>query len=93
MPQGGDLTVEVRPEEGRVLIMIRDTGKGMSKDSMGQAIDPFFTTKMIGTGMGLTLVKRIVEDHGGDLILENGNNGGMQATIVLPREGECTCSC
>jgi len=87
MPQGGDLTVEVRPEESRVLIMIRDTGKGMSKDSMGQAIDPFFTTKMIGTGMGLTLVKRIVEDHGGDLILENGGNGGMQATIVLPAVG------
>lgn len=87
MPQGGELTVEVRLEEGRVLIMIRDTGKGMSKDSMGQAIDPFFTTKMIGTGMGLTLVKRIVEDHGGDLILENGNNGGMQATIVLPAGG------
>jgi signal transduction histidine kinase len=85
MPQGGDLTVEVRPEESRVRISIRDTGKGMSRDSMGQAIDPFFTTKMIGTGMGLTLVKRIVEDHGGDLILENGgNDGGMQATIVLP---------
>ena len=87
MPQGGELTVEVRPEESRVLIMIRDTGKGLSKDSMGQAIDPFFTTKMIGTGMGLTLVKRIVEDHGGDLVLENGNNGGMQATIVLPAGG------
>jgi len=84
MPDGGELTVEVRQPEGNVRIVIRDTGKGMSGEGMDKAVDPFFTTKMIGTGMGLTLVKRVVEDHGGNLTLERGSNGGMQATISLP---------
>jgi signal transduction histidine kinase len=87
MPQGGELTVEVRQEEESVRIVIRDTGSGMSKEWLGQAVDPFFTTKMIGTGIGLSLVKRIVEDHGGELILESGSGGVMQATIVLPGVG------
>ena len=85
MPQGGELVIEVRQEEEKVRIVIRDSGKGMEDSRIGRAADPFFTTKMIGTGMGLTLVKRIVEDHGGSLILESGNNGGMQATITLPK--------
>jgi signal transduction histidine kinase len=84
MPQGGELVIEVRPEEDKVRIVIRDSGKGMEEGRIGRAAEPFYTTKMIGTGMGLTLVKRIVEDHGGSLILESGNDGGMQATILLP---------
>jgi nitrogen fixation/metabolism regulation signal transduction histidine kinase len=50
----------------------------------GCFITPLYTTKMVGTGMGLTLVKRIVEDHGGSLTLENRKEGG-RATVVLPR--------
>ncbi len=84
MPQGGELVIEVQQEEDKVRIVIRDSGKGMEEGRIGRAADPFFTTKMIGTGMGLTLVKRIVEDHGGSLTLQSGNDGGMQATIVLP---------
>jgi len=83
MPQGGELTVEVRQEGASVRIVIRDTGKGMSGQSIGQAVDPFFTTKMVGTGIGLTLVRRIVEDHGGMLTLQSDDQG-VQATIILP---------
>ena len=84
MPQGGELVVEVRQEEETVRIDIRDSGKGMEGGRLGQAVDPFFTTKLIGTGIGLTLVKRIVEDHGGSLTLKSGSNGGVEATMVLP---------
>jgi nitrogen fixation/metabolism regulation signal transduction histidine kinase len=59
----------------------------MDQGNVGHAADPFFTTKMIGTGMGLTLVKRIVEDHGGSLTLHNRSEGGLRATVVLPRVG------
>lgn len=85
MPEGGELTVVVEEQEEKVRILVRDTGKGMGKETMGHAADPFFTTKVVGTGMGLTFVKRIIEDHGGELILEAGRNGGMQVTITLPK--------
>ncbi len=84
MPLGGELTVEVVREGERVRIDIGDTGMGMSRENLEHAVDPFFTTKMIGAGMGLTLVKRIIEDHGGDLVLAGGRTGGMTATIFLP---------
>lgn len=84
MPLGGELTVEVVREGERVRIDIGDTGMGMSRENLDHAVDPFFTTKMIGTGMGLTLVKRIIEDHDGDLVLAGGRTGGMTATIFLP---------
>jgi signal transduction histidine kinase/DNA-binding response OmpR family regulator len=84
MPDGGELIIEVRGEEDRTHIVIRDTGRGFGGGRVQQAAEPFFTTKMIGAGMGLALVKRIVEDHDGSLTLQSGTNGGMQATIALP---------
>lgn len=85
MPRGGELTVTVEERDDSVRILIRDTGEGMAKDTMGHAADPFFTTKVVGTGMGLTFVKRIIEDHGGMLSLERGVSGGVQAIITLPK--------
>lgn len=85
MPQGGELTVAVEDQEQNVRILIGDTGGGMGKKALGHAVDPFFTTKTIGTGMGLTLVKRIVEDHGGKLNLIDGRSGGVEVTITLPK--------
>lgn len=88
MPKGGALVIEVQLEEALVRISIRDSGTGMGGEvNLGHATDPFYTTKMVGTGMGLTLVKRIVEDHGGSLTLQNSGSAeeGVQAIIVLPR--------
>jgi len=85
MPRGGELTVTVEEQEQTVCIRVGDTGGGMAKDAMGYAADPFFTTKVVGTGMGLTFVKRIVEDHGGVLLLEKGEREGMLVKITLPK--------
>jgi signal transduction histidine kinase len=85
MPHGGTLTVAVEEMEENVRILISDTGEGMPKDTMGHATDPFFTTKVVGTGMGLTFVKRIVEDHGGVLLLVKGQQEGMQVALTLPK--------
>nr|WP_320011698.1 response regulator [uncultured Desulfobulbus sp.] len=85
MPDGGELVIEVSLEPDEVTIIMRDSGRGLGESSGESAANPFFTTKMVGTGMGLTLVKRIIDDHGGLLSLENRETGGTRATIVLPR--------
>jgi signal transduction histidine kinase/DNA-binding response OmpR family regulator len=84
MPQGGELTVNVAEENERVVIALSDTGQGMSREDLGHATDPFYTTKMVGAGMGLALVRRIIQDHEGELILASDAHRGMRATIVLP---------
>ncbi|MDD2464380.1 MAG: response regulator [Desulfobulbus sp.] len=85
MPEGGELMIEVELVEEEVRIILRDSGHGLGESHGDHATDPFYTTKMVGTGMGLTLVKRIVEDHGGRLSLDNRSEGGTRATVVLPR--------
>jgi len=85
MPDGGELVIEVTLEPDEVRILMRDTGHGLGESSGESVANPFFTTKMVGTGMGLTLVKRIIDDHGGMLSLENREAGGTRATILLPR--------
>lgn len=85
MPHGGTLTVAVEEMEENVRVLISDTGEGMAQETMGHAADPFFTTKVVGTGMGLTFVKRIVEDHGGVFQLGKGQQDGMQATFTLQK--------
>jgi signal transduction histidine kinase len=85
MADGGRLSVEVtRPDQGWVRISICDTGIGMSEANMDRAMVPFFTTKTYGTGMGLTLVERIVKGHKGFLSLQAREIGGMQASVDLP---------
>jgi signal transduction histidine kinase/DNA-binding response OmpR family regulator len=88
MTSGGILTVSCTAEESEVSITIEDSGSGMGPASLERAIDPFFTTKTYGTGMGLTLVEKIVAEHQGHFSLEYGKAGGMVARITLPRNNE-----
>jgi signal transduction histidine kinase len=84
MPEGGKLSIAYTEENGWGRITIRDTGMGMAEDSMERAKDPFFTTKTYGTGLGLTMVERIVQAHGGNFSLRTREGGGMEATVKLP---------
>jgi len=89
MPHGGDLTVTARPagSEGGpafVSILIADTGTGISPEHMEQIFDPFFTTKEYGTGLGLTNVKRLVEDNGGHLEIHSTERQGTEVVLRLP---------
>ncbi len=86
MPDGGELTVTVRTDGDWVLISIRDTGVGIPDSYMDKATDPFFTTKMYGTGMGLTMVERVVEMHNGFLKL-NRLHTGMDVVVKIPLAG------
>ncbi len=89
MPQGGTLTVAARADAtgsvpAMVEIRIVDTGSGISPDHLKQIFDPFFTTKDFGTGLGLTNVKRLVEDNGGQLAISSTPGQGTEVVLRLP---------
>ena len=86
MAEGGTLTLEASQDDTTVTIAIRDTGSGLSDLALSRATDPFFTTKTFGTGMGLTVVKRIVKDHNGTLKLHNRAEGGTEILLRFQRE-------
>lgn len=80
---GGFLKVSGRVQGDRVSVTIKDTGVGMAEVNLARAKDPFFTTKTYGSGMGLTMVERIVQSHGGEFRL-NRHDQGMEAVVTLP---------
>ena len=66
-------------------IEVSDRGLGMSPEVLRNALLPFYSTKVGGSGVGLTLCREIVEAHGGELVLVNRRRGGLRVRIVLPR--------
>ncbi len=85
MPEGGTLRVTAAPHLDTVYITISDTGLGIAEAALRRVTDPFYTTKVYGTGMGLTLVERILAMHNGSFYLQPASDGGMVATVILPR--------
>lgn len=83
MPEGGTLTVSVSTLERSVEIQITDTGLGMARGHMNRAYEPFFTTKIQGLGLGLSLAKRAIELHGGFMCLTRNKLGGTNVSITL----------
>ena len=90
MPKGGDLTFRVRQDYGWVILSIFDSGVGIAEVIKRRATDPFFTTKTYGTGLGLTLVEKIVKIHGGNFSLNKTPEGGMEARVSLPEKTMCS---
>ena len=66
-------------------IQVRDNGKGIPEESQDRIFEPFYTTKQKGTGLGLALVKKIVENHGGRIRMSTNSNEGTRFSIRLPR--------
>ena len=86
MPAGGDIYASVADADGEIALEIRDTGSGLSEEVADKLFEPYFTTRSSGTGLGLAVVRRVVEDAGGRVQLENApEGGGAIARIVLPR--------
>jgi PAS domain S-box-containing protein len=93
MPQGGTLRVGMRRAQGpkpEVRVEFTDTGPGMTPEVRARIFEPFFTTKAQGTGLGLALVKRILESHSGRLTLESQPGKGTTFYLFLPCEPEAT---
>ncbi|MBN1697900.1 MAG: PAS domain S-box protein [Spirochaetales bacterium] len=84
MPEGGTLNVESRRDEDRVCLEITDTGKGIPQDIMDKIFEPYFTTKDFGSGLGLTLVYKIIKEHNGDIYVESKEGNGTTFVLSFP---------
>lgn len=74
--------------EGGTAIRVSDRGKGMTPEELEQALLPFYSSKPLGTGLGLPLCNEILEAHGGRLRLQNRDGGGLVVTCLLPGRPE-----
>jgi PAS domain S-box-containing protein len=84
MPDGGTLTVSAAVEDGLVAIRVHDTGVGIRTELQDKLFKPLFTSKAKGTGLGLAVVKRIVEAHEGQVTVESEVGKGSTFTVRLP---------
>jgi signal transduction histidine kinase len=83
MHDGGELRVTVGVVDGRLTVQVSDTGHGISPADVDHVFEPFYSTKPGGSGLGLALVHRIVQDHGGDIDVES-SGAGSTFTLRLP---------
>jgi two-component system, NtrC family, sensor histidine kinase HydH len=86
MPNGGIIKVAIRSNGKAVFINFDDEGQGIANEILEKIWDPFFTTKETGTGLGLGMVKNIIESHGGNIQIVNKIEGGTRVTVEMPVE-------
>ncbi|WP_068792704.1 CheR family methyltransferase [Brevibacillus laterosporus] len=85
MPTGGSVDVHVsRKASGKIAIEITDQGKGIPQDKLARVGEPFFTTKEKGTGLGLMVSYKIIENHNGEIQIESELGKGTTVRIILP---------
>ncbi len=84
MPDGGTLVVSTRQHDSNVYISFTDTGVGIPEGDLAKIFDPFFSTKVDGTGLGLAVSYGIVEGHGGRIEVNSQVNKGTTFTVILP---------
>jgi signal transduction histidine kinase len=84
MHDGGTLKVLLDCNEKDIIIKVSDTGRGIPQGNLNKIFDPFFTTKKIGTGLGLSVVLRIVKTYQGRIEVENNSEKGVAFNITLP---------
>lgn len=84
MPDGGRLAVVMTHTDQHLVVSFRDTGVGIRQEDLGRIFDPYYTTKAEGTGLGLMVVQRIVQEHGGQIDIVSKPKRGTSFTIVLP---------
>ncbi len=90
MPQGGSLTIATQGVSGTtahqpkvIEVRVKDTGRDISADALDKVFDPFYTTQRGHTGLGLSICRRIIEQHGGSIRVESGGGGGGGTTFII----------
>ena len=86
MPEGGEMLISTGTdrENGEAWISVKDTGKGIPQEHLGRVFDRFFTTKDSGLGLGLTVVKKVMEAHGGSVQIESSPGNGTKVAFFFP---------
>lgn len=81
-----EILVQTVFDETAIKLSVKDNGQGFPVDLLSHAFEPYVTTKAHGTGLGLAIVKKMIEEHGGQIKIENNLTGGACITITLPIE-------
>jgi|GEM_PF-1865903 len=96
MPDGGRINISISMDQEVLIngkpslkVIFEDNGPGISKDNLENVFNPFFTTKKSGSGLGLYIVKTIIDKHDGKIILESEIVKGVKFTIYLPSSDKC----
>ena len=84
MPKGGILTIKCEQEAGMIVFSFKDTGEGMTQETLDKLWLPLYTTKAKGMGLGLAICKRAVEAHEGKITAESQLNLGTTIKVELP---------
>lgn len=85
MPNGGTLSVSAGPRPGgRYSVVVEDTGIGIPAEERERIFEPYFTTKVSGLGLGLVLTKKIVDAHGGEILVDSTPGKGTRIEVALP---------
>ena len=84
MKEGGKLTISAQAEKGQVSLSVADTGCGIPPENMAKLFEPLFTTRAKGIGLGLMVVKNLVEANGGSIEAESEEGKGSTFTVRLP---------
>jgi signal transduction histidine kinase len=84
MPQGGTLSVAAEQVDEMIRLEIADTGQGMSEEEAKKILEPFYTTKPQGLGLGMPYAKRIIDQHGGKISLSSRPGEGTTISVTLP---------
>ena len=84
--QSGLILVGVSANKKQVQIWVEDNGRGLPDTNREKLLEPYITTRIEGTGLGLAIVKKIVDDHNGELLLEDRSPKGSKITIKFNRK-------
>ncbi|HHU37242.1 MAG TPA: PAS domain-containing protein [Treponema sp.] len=84
IPEGGVVRLATESDDDFVSIIIEDSGKGIPDDLVNKIFEPYFTTKIDGTGLGLTMVYKVIKGHGGDINVQSQLGVGTRFTVLLP---------
>ncbi len=79
----GNIEVSIEQDDGRITVSVADDGKGLPDDERDRLTEPYVTTREKGTGLGLAIVRKIMEDHGGDLALNDRVGGGAIVQLMF----------
>ncbi len=86
MPQGGTLGIDLAEYRGELRILISDTGRGFNDEEKKHLFEPFFSGFENGRGLGMTVVRQILEDYGGRILVRSSPKKGTTVTVVFPQK-------